>query len=154
MLLFLALTACPGGYAKRAAPPGKKAPGVRAPIARTDGPTGIPKVILQVGTSFEPGRLSSFCDGKKCRTGALAPTTFLPAKHPLYFIISAAPKSAVLKVSAPGAPDAATQTALRPGNTMVYDPGVGPGRYVVTLEASWGRRSGSWVFGVEIPKSR
>src|SRR5439155_16708768 len=105
----------------------------------------VPKVLLQIGTSFEAGRLSSFCDGKHCRTGASSPAAYLEVTHPLYFIISAAPHSAVLQISPPGSTNPTTQSSLRPGNTMEYDPDVGPGRYVVTLEASWGRRSGQWV---------
>jgi hypothetical protein len=150
----MALVACPGGDGKTAQSVGKKPQGTQAPRARAAAPTGVPKVVLQVGTSFETGRLSSFCEGKRCSVGSSSPATYLEATHPLFFILSAAPRSAALQIASVGNSAAPSRSPLHPGNSMAYDPDVEPGRYVLTLEASWGRRSGRWIFGIEVPERR
>jgi hypothetical protein len=150
--LFLAAAAC-GGPAKKVSVTSKKTtkPTVQsktAPVA----PAGVPRVILQSGTSYQNGALVQFCLGSSCRKGAAKQAHALTTADPLLFLIEQAPASARVQLTHAGAAAPADVRALHVGTMMLYAPTVRAGTYQVRLDATWKGSTGSWVFSISIPK--
>jgi hypothetical protein len=112
---------------------------------------GAPRVILQVGTSFQDGTLVQYCDGGSCKTGSPRVGSTLSGSDPLLFIIDQRPSTARAQLSSGST--VVDARALHPGTTMLYAPAVGPGSYMVRLDASYKGRSASWVFRVKVVRA-
>ena len=124
-----------------------------APRSKTapTAPPGVPKVMLQSGTSYQNGALVQFCEGSSCRQGTGRQTHALVAADPLLFLIDQIPLTARVQITRAGATAPSDTRALHVGSLMAYAPTVRPGAYQVRLDATWKDGTGTWVFAVAIP---
>jgi hypothetical protein len=151
-VLLFALAAC-GGHQKKvgsSTQPTSSAPGLSSP---TRLPAGVPKVMLQIGISYQSGVLVRYCQGSSCRQATGTQAKPLAATDPLLFIIDQRPSSAQVLVTPVGKTVLSDSRALHVGTTMLYAPEVKPGTYLVRLEATWKGRTATWVFSIKVPKS-
>ncbi|HJT37964.1 MAG TPA: hypothetical protein VJ818_06020 [Actinomycetota bacterium] len=115
---------------------------------------GVPKVILQSGTSYQNGALVQFCTGSSCRQGAATQKRPLDTHDPLLFIVDSVPETAQVQLTRAGATAPSATGILHIGSLMAYAPTVRPGTYVVQLDATWAHNArGSWIFSVLIQQS-
>ena len=117
-------------------------------------PPGVPKVILQSGTSYQNGALVQFCTGSSCRQGIGTQKRPLDTHDPLLFIIDTVPQTAQVQLTRAGSSAPSATAGLHIGSLMAYAPTVRPGTYVVQLDATWAHNArGSWIFSVVIQQS-
>lgn len=151
--LFLATAAC-SGHPKKVSVGAKKSH--KAPGHSTTAPVslpGVPRVMLQSGTSYQNGSLVQFCQGSSCRQGPAKQTRALAAPDPVLFLIEEAPLTARVQLTHAGAAAPMDARALHAGTIMLYAPTVRAGTYLVRLDATWKGSTGSWVFQITIPKA-
>jgi hypothetical protein len=150
--LFFAAAAC-SGHAKKVSVTAKKSQ--KAPAHSATAPVslpGVPRVMLQSGTSYQNGALVQFCQGSSCRQGPAKQQHVLASQDPLLFLIDQAPLTARIQVTRAGAAAPVDTSALHVGSMMLYAPTVKAGTYLVRLDATWKGSTGSWVFSIRIPK--
>jgi len=151
--LFFAAAAC-SGHAKKVSAGAKKTQ--KAPSHSTTAPVslpGVPRLILQSGTSYQNGSLIQFCQGSSCRQGPAKQARALATADPLLFIIDQVPATARVQLTHAGAAAPSDVRALHVGSMMLYAPTVRAGTYLVRLDATWKGSSGSWVFSISIPNA-
>jgi len=151
--LFLAAAAC-GGPTKKVSVTSKKTTkssvqSKTAPVA----PPGVPRVILQSGTSYQNGTLVQFCEGSSCRKGSAKQPHALATPDPLLFLIDQVPATARVQLTRAGAAAPSDTRALHVGTMMLYAPTANAGTYLVRLDATWKGSTGSWVFSITIPRA-
>jgi hypothetical protein len=148
-LVLAGAAACSGGkkpvtvYGRQTVATSKASPAI----------PGLPRVMVQMGTSFVDGTLVQYCKDKTCERGPGRPTRTLEGTEPLLFIVEQKPVSARAELRAAGAAEAVDASRLQSGTTMLYTPDAKPGYYLVTLTASWKGRSGSWAFRLNVPRA-
>jgi hypothetical protein len=113
---------------------------------------GVPRVILQSGTSYQKGALVQFCSGSSCRQGPARQAHALDTADPLLFLVDQVPASARVQLTHLGVAAPVDARALHVGTMMLYAPTVNAGTYLVRLDATWKGSNGSWVFQITIPK--
>jgi hypothetical protein len=151
--LFLGAASC-SGHSKKVSVTSKKLPKAAAhSTATAASPSGVPRVILQVGTSYQNGALVQFCHGTSCSRGPAKQAHAMAAADPLLFLIDQVPASARVQITHAGAAAPADARALHVGSMMLYAPTVRAGTYLVRLDATWKGSTGSWVFSITIPKT-
>jgi len=143
------LTACGGGAARRvsATGPSSKTSTRPAPVVK-----GAPRVLLQVGTSYQTGSLVQFCSGGSCRDSDLKAPPAIAGSDPALFIVDQRPRAARVRLFA-GPSTLIDERQLHPGTTMLYAPDVRPGTYLMRLEGSWKGRTGVWLFRIKVLKA-
>jgi hypothetical protein len=151
--LFLAAASC-SGHANKVSVTAKKTPkspphSKTAPVS----PPGVPRVMLQSGTSYQNGALVQFCLGSSCRQGSAKQSHALATADPLLFLLDQAPSTARVQLTHAGSAAPADVRALHVGTMMLYAPTVRAGTYQVRLDATWQGSNGSWVFTITIPKA-
>jgi hypothetical protein len=153
MLVFAA--SCSGHHTNVLGVNKAKSSGKPVPHSRNvpTAPPGVPKVIVQSGTSYQNGSLVQFCTGSQCHQGTGKQKHALDAKDPLLFLIDTVPATAKVQLIHVGSTTPADTRALHVGTMMLYAPPVRAGTYLVQLDATWQNGHGSWVFAVLIPKS-
>jgi len=124
----------------------------RSSAAERAAGTDLRRAQMGAGTNWMPGALSSFCDAGRCASEpSAAPGRFLKAPDDglLVFVVARRPTDASLTVTkASGKP--VYVRALSPSTAMAVEAGLGPGRYIAELTATWDRRVARWVFGVRV----
>jgi hypothetical protein len=151
--LLALLTACGGSPKKVAAQSKKSSKAARAHTTAPQAPPGVPRVMLQSGTSYQNGALVRFCHGTACRQGTGKAVHALEAPDPVLFIIDTIPQSATVTLTRAGATAPADTRALHVASLMLYAPTVGPGTYLVQLNANWPGSTGVWQFSIAIPST-
>lgn len=155
LVLALTAAACDGG--------GRASPGTFAvspspkPPGGTAGPgTGRLKppssARMFAGTESLVGALTRYCDGSAClEPPEVRPKRYLEAPEGgfVVFTLGAAPLAALAEVrSRPSEPPA--KVPLSPGTLMVFNHGLGRGRYLVTLVVRWRASEAHWRFGLTV----
>ena len=150
--LFLATAAC-SGHAKKVSVTAKGSQkaghSTTAPVSLP----GVPRVMLQSGTSYQNGSLVQFCQGSSCRQGPGKQAHALEAADPLLFLIEQAPVTARVQLTRAGLAAPADVRVLHVGTMMLYAPTVHAGTYQVRLDTTWKGSTGSWVFSIKIPNN-
>lgn len=156
-LAFAAMAAslaCTGGGAPPAAPKAARSfsPGEAAVRAAA---RQIPhRAKMQVQTAWADGDLSAVCAGADCTADPQAsPSSFVRIEDTtvVSFLVPRRPTDARVEF-ARARTDRVVETALlHPGTYMAVEPGLEPGRYVVTLSARWDDREARWLFGLVVP---
>jgi hypothetical protein len=154
-VMLIAAVSCTGHNTKVLGTTKSTSSGNPAPRSSTapKGPPGVPKVMLQSGTSYQNGALVQFCTGSSCLHGTGKQAHPLTAADPLLFIIDRIPATAKIQMTRPGASTVADARSLHVGSLMVFAPTGLTGAYVVRLDATWQNGNGSWVFSISIPRT-
>src|SRR5437879_4206735 len=100
--LCFATAAC-SGHPKKVSVTAKKSQ--KAPSHSTTAPVsppGVPRVMLQSGTSYQNGSLVQFCQGSTCRPGPGKQSRSLEAPDPVLFLIEQAPVTAQVQLTHAG----------------------------------------------------
>jgi len=114
-------------------------------------PRQAPPARMFAGVDSVVGVLTRWCVGDDCTRGTRRPSRYLkgdPAGF-VYFAVASAPAAARVEVRR--GKKVVGRGSLRPGTSMAYALDVPPGRYVVTLIATWKGREARWVFGLTGP---
>lgn len=155
----LALTsiACSGGNPEPAAGtfdlPTSKASGGRpttpatVPAGRLRAPTAA---RMFAGTKSVVGQLTRYCKGS-CTEAAAAKLDFLSAPTGAFvlFTLGESPLEAIAEVRGRSTEKPGVVT-LSPSSLMVFNHGLGQGRYLVDLLVRWRTSEARWRFGLEV----
>lgn len=155
-MLVLLLGACDGGGKKSASgtfdvgsPKGTLAPSQGATVAagKLKPP---PPARMFAGTSSVVGQLTRYCKST-CVVSDPATPTYLkvPSGAFVLFTLGEIPQSAVAEVRVRSDESPGTVT-LSPSTTMVFDYGVGQGKYLVDLYVRWKTSEARWRFGLNV----
>ena len=125
----------------------------RAHTTAPQAPPGVPKVMLQSGTSYQNGTLVRFCQGSSCRQGSGKLAHALEAPDPVLFLIDTVPQSATVTLTRAGSAVPAETRSLHVGSMMLYAPTANTGTYLVQLNATWPGSTGTWQFTIAIPRN-
>ena len=155
-VLVLAATACGGGNEDPAAgtfdvptPTGAASSGTRPTVAAGKLKTPPPARMF-AGTASVTGQLTRFCRSS-CIVSSPAAPDYLraPAGAFVVFTLGETPQSAVAEIRAAASEDPGT-VALTPSTLMVFDHGLGQGRYLVDLFVRWKSSEARWRFGLRV----
>ena len=156
MVVLVVSTACSGGK------PGTFAVGKTSPKASSTakptqqqvprGELGQPAPArLFSGTNSVLGQLLRYCKGSACEDASARSPAYLVAKSGRFamFTIGSIPLQASAEVRTHPSEKPATVT-LDPNDVMIFDYGLGPGRYLVDLVVRWKTAAARWRFGLKI----
>jgi hypothetical protein len=106
---------------------------------------------LFAGTNSVAGQLTHYCKGSDCEDASPRTPSFIQAKDRTFvvFTVGSEPLAASAEIRERAADRPATVT-LHPGSLMVFDHGLGPGRYLVDLYVRWRASEARWRFGMSI----
>ena len=106
---------------------------------------------LFAGTASAPGQLTHYCKRETCTDQTPRPPSFVPAPSGAFvlFTIGESPVDAVANVFT-RAGDAAGNVHLSPGTLMVFNHGLGKGRWLVDLVVRWKASEARWRFGLAV----
>ena len=152
MLLLAALTAsaCTGDGPAATGEPSAERSAARA-VADAAGPS-LRRAKLQAGAAWERGALRAFCEDGRCTTDpGASPEGYvrLPEDGLMLFVVARAPDEGRVVVQRSGKRVMARRVAG--STTMPVEAALKPGRYRVKLEAAWGERTATWLFGIRVP---
>jgi hypothetical protein len=155
-LVLALLVACSGGEK----PAGTFAvPTTARPTARPSGVTTVSPARLRLpaaarlfaGTNSAAGQLIHYCKNNLCTDQAPRAPAFVPAPQGSFceFTLGEAPLDAVADISTRAGEKAGT-VRLSPGSLMVFNHGLGPGRWLVDLVVRWRSSEARWRFGLRV----
>lgn len=155
-MLLLATAACGGGDDAPAAgtfdvgtPTGAAAVGNRPTVAAGKLKTPPPARMF-AGTASVTGQLTRYCKSSCVVSSAAAPDYLsAPSGAFVVFTLGETPQTAVAEVRATASEDPGTVT-LSPSTLMVFDHGLGQGRYLVDLLVRWKTSEARWRFGLRV----
>ena len=102
------------------------------------------------GTASVGGHLTRYCKGQCMEPAAQTPDYLSsPGGAFVVFTINDVPVEAVALVRARASEQPAT-VRLSPGSLMVFDHGLGTGRYLVDLVVKWRTSEARWRFGLNV----
>ena len=150
------LTACSGGEepAGTFAVPTTTRPAVDATSRATvaAGKLRLPSAArLFAGTASVTGQLTRYCKKDTCTEQSPRTPAFVTAPNGAFvlFTIAETPVNAVADVfTRAGKP--AGNVRLTPGTLMVFDHGLGEGRWLVDLAVRWKTSEARWRFGLRV----
>lgn len=154
--LAVSLSACGGGDEKPDAgtfdvqsPTTAASGGVRPTVAAGKIKTPAPAKLF-AGTRSVSGQLTRYCK-TSCVVSAPAAPDYLsaPAGAFVVFTLGETPQSAVAEVRTTSNEEPGTVT-LSPSTLMVFNHGLGEGRYLVDLFVKWKSSEARWRFGLKV----
>ena len=155
VLLALAAGACGGGDDTGAgtfdvdSPTGAASPGTRPTVAAGKLKTPPPARMF-AGTRSVIGQLTRYCKSSCVVTPAAAPDYLnAPGGAFVVFTLGETPQAAVAEIRASASEKPAT-VSLSPSTLMVFDHGLGQGRYLVDLFVRWRSSEARWRFGLRV----
>lgn len=155
--LVLAMGACDGGGAtegagtfdvptSKAASPPKSGATVAAGKLKPPAPAR-----MFAGTASVVGQLTRYCKSTCVVSDPSAPGSYLKAPSGAFvlFTLGESPQTAVAEVRVKEGEKPGIVT-LNPGTTMVFNHGLGQGRYLVDLLVRWRSSEARWRFGLTV----
>ena len=155
-LALALLAACSGGGPKAGTfnvPTPKSSAQSPRPVRQT--PLGSLKppsaARLFAGTNSVVGQLTHYCKGTTCEDASPRTPAFVKAEGRSFvvFTVGSEPLAASAEVRVRPTDKPAT-VALDPGSLMVFNHGLGPGRYLVDLFVRWRSSEARWRFGMTL----
>ena len=155
IVLGLVAASCGGGDEPGAGtfdvgtPTGEASPGTRPTVAagKLKAP---PPARMFAGTRSVVGQLTRYCKSSCVVTSPTAPDYLnAPGGAFVVFTLGETPQTAVAEIRASSSEKPAT-VALSPSTLMVFDHGLGQGRYLVDLFVHWRSSEARWRFGVRV----
>ena len=113
---------------------------------------GVPSAArLFAGTNSVTGALLHYCKGSTCVDPSPGRLSYLVAQSGSFamFTIGKTPVTATAEVRTRPSETPST-VALNPSDMMVFDYGLGPGRYLVDLVVHWRTEDARWRFGMTV----
>jgi len=106
---------------------------------------------LFAGTNSVPGELLRYCKNGTCEDGFARSPRYLSARGGSFamFSLGSAPLEAAAEVRMRPSGRPST-VSLSPGDLMVFQYGLGPGRYLVDLVVRWRTAEARWRFGLTV----
>ena len=156
VVLLLCVGACGGGGTKSDAgtfdvgtPKGAAAPSQGATVAPGKLKPPAPARMF-AGTSSVTGQLTRYCKSS-CVVSDPATPTYLkvPSGAFVLFTLGEIPQTAVAEVRVHSNEKPGTVT-LNPSTTMVFNYGLGEGKYLVDLYVRWKTSEARWRFGLNV----
>ncbi|MGH2785812.1 MAG: hypothetical protein ACRDJ1_11160 [Actinomycetota bacterium] len=130
----------PTGAASAGAPPTVAAGKLKAP----------PPARMFAGTRSVTGQLTRYCKSSCVVSSPTAPDYLnAPTGAFVVFTLGETPQTAVAEIRATASEDPGTVT-LNPSTLMVFDHGLGQGRYLVDLLVRWKSSEARWRFGLKV----
>jgi hypothetical protein len=156
VVLLLCLGACDGGGKKSAAgtfdvgsPKGAAAPSPGATVAAGKLKPPAPARMF-AGTSSVVGQLTRYCKSTCIVSDPASPTYLkVPSGAFVLFTLGEIPQAAVAEVRVRSNEKPGTVT-LNPSTTMVFNYGLGEGKYLVDLYVRWKASEARWRFGLTV----
>ena len=156
LVLLVCLAACDGGAKESAAgtfdvasPNGAAAPSPGATVAAGKLKPPAPARMF-AGTSSVVGQLTRYCKST-CVVSDPETPTYLKVSSGAFvlFTLGELPQAAVAEVRVRANEKPGTVT-LSPSTTMVFDYGLGKGKYLVDLHVRWKASEARWRFGLNV----
>jgi hypothetical protein len=154
--LLVVGAACSGGKA------GTFAVATKSPKPSAAATQQAPKVLpgrigqpsqarLFAGTNSVPGQLLRYCKNGTCEDAFARSPQYLTARSGSFamFSIGSAPLAATAEIRTRPSERPSTVT-LSPGDLMVFQYGLGAGRYLVDLVVRWRTAEARWRFGLKL----
>lgn len=155
-LALALMTACSGGEepAGTFAVPTTSQPSVQQKAVTTVAPGRLrlpAPARLFAGTRSAAGQLTHFCRDASCTNQAARVPAFVPAPSGslVLFTLGDEPVEAEAEITTP-AGQRAGSVRLSPASLMVFDHGLGPGRWLVDLIVRWRGSEARWRFGLTV----
>ena len=106
---------------------------------------------LFAGTASAAGQLTHYCKNEKCTDPSPRTPAFVTAPNGAFvlFTIGETPVDAVADVFTRAGKEAGN-VHLTPGTLMVFDHGLGKGRWLVDLVVRWKASEARWRFGLTV----
>jgi hypothetical protein len=106
---------------------------------------------LFAGTNSVVGELTHYCKASSCEDASPRTPAFVKAKDRTFvvFTVGSEPLAATAEVRVRPSEKPSTVT-LEPGSLMVFNHGLGPGRYLIDLFVRWRSSEARWRFGMTI----
>lgn len=157
-LLLVLVAACSGG----AEGAGKFVPAT--PTAASNADRGSQKTVpagrlgpepaparLFAGTASAAGQLTRYCKNSTCQESDPRTPAYLnaPSSSFTLFTVADVPLEAHVEVRVRPSEHPSTVT-LEPGSLMVFNHGLGVGRYLIDLIVRWSSSEARWRFGLNI----